>query len=138
MPTPATPTPPADTIRRPRNRHIVATGVWGGAAAAAWIACIGSYLGVAAGEAADELAAVLLGLAVTTTVITGLLWTACLVIRTTAHNSGCVLAKATDVDDSLAQLAAEMEQLSARIERIDPMAIYTAVASDLLRQDGRP
>jgi hypothetical protein len=48
-----------------------------------------------------------------------------------AYNLGIVL-------EAVGQVARQQEQVSAKIDKIDPMTIYAAVAGDLLNQDRRP
>lgn len=130
MPETPVPTQPAPGMRLPSTIHIATIGVATGAAVVGWVACIAT---LAAG-CPTRVTAGLLCMTVTASVLAIVLWSSYHVIRTSAHNSGQVLAKACEVDTSLAQMAAEMEQLSAKVDRVDPWAIYTALASDLLGQ----
>lgn len=66
--------------------------------------------------------------AATTTVVAVLLGIAYRDQQTVTFNHGVML-------EAVDQLARSVDQLAQRIEAIDPMAIYAAVAGDLLSQD---
>jgi hypothetical protein len=67
----------------------------------------------------------LLGLAVTSTLVTGQLWHSYSTEKASASNAAAL-------GEAIGQLASEMEQVSHKVGRIDPMAIYTALAEDIL------
>jgi hypothetical protein len=119
---------PTPTISGPRTNQLVLVGLSAGAAAMSWIACIGAYLAYIHLQMPREVGSILLAVAVTASLFCGQLWHAYSTMKAEARN-GAAIAEA------LGQLAAEMEQLSEKVGRIDPLEIYTAVASDLLGQD---
>jgi hypothetical protein len=113
------------TIRRPRHTRLAYVGATGGVALTSWIACFAAYIAHINGLPTREVGSMLLGLAVTSTLVTGQLWHSYSTEKASASNAAAL-------GEAIGQLASEMEQVSHKVGRIDPMAIYTALAEDIL------
>lgn len=88
---------------------------------------------------------VILGIAVTATIVAVLLGLSYVQQRANSDEHAAVLAELRDIGDQVAEIGEvraeladvyrELKQLREHVQRIDPWTIYTAVAADVLGQD---
>jgi hypothetical protein len=123
--------PLAVELVKPSARRLGTIGACVAASALLWLAA--GVLGYLVEEidvprAAFSLTAYV-AVAVTTTAV--ILATSYLNQQANAHNQAVILA-------AIGQLAAEHEQLSAKVDKVNPWEIYSQAAEDLLRGERKP
>jgi hypothetical protein len=127
-PTPEKNAPPQ--LKSPSSARLFYIGGTATVALFLWIATIAVAGITESGDVPHVIFQLMFTGAATTTVVAVLLGISHHDQQVVAHNQAVLV-------EAIGQLARNVEQLAARVERIDPMAIYAAVAGDLLNQEKR-